>query len=72
MSKENYEAKLSRLRQMTTDDGGTWDLSCNDQAAIKFALDLIKTLGDELAAVAGVPGDFVVLTHAAALDNRKS
>lgn len=42
MENENLE----RLRAMSTDNGQTWDLSDNDQAAIKWALNAISVLSD--------------------------
>ena len=40
---ESDEEKLERL-EMMTEDHGTWDLSKNDIAAIRYALDEIKIL----------------------------
>jgi len=45
---ENKDDMMSRLRMMAKDNGGTWDLSPNDQAAIQHALDVIDELVDLL------------------------
>jgi hypothetical protein len=36
--RESFREQLSRLEQMAEDDGDTWDLSENDQAAIRAVL----------------------------------
>lgn len=39
---ESYEDQLSRVEQMIEDDGGTWDLSPNDKAALAAVLQNAK------------------------------
>jgi hypothetical protein len=39
---------LERLDAMLSDDGGTWDLSSSDIAAINFAVGKITELGEEI------------------------
>lgn len=41
---ESYEEQLNRLNLMADDDGTTWDLSDNDQAAISAILDRLDEL----------------------------
>ena len=38
--------RLDRLRAMAEDNGGTWDLSPNDKAAIQLAVDVLELLVD--------------------------
>lgn len=35
---ETWEEQLSRVRMMATQEGGTWDLSDNDRAALQAVL----------------------------------
>jgi hypothetical protein len=44
---ENYNDQLSRLNLMADDDGTTWDLSENDQAAISAVLDKLSSVEAE-------------------------
>lgn len=46
---ESAQDKLSRVHQMATNDGGTWDLSPNDRAALKHVLGMVDVMADELA-----------------------
>lgn len=39
---ESPEDMISRVRMMSEDDGCTWDLSPNDQAALKYVLSELK------------------------------
>jgi len=51
---QTNEDKLSRLRAMVADNGDTWDLSGNDQDAIKFALDRISELESQASDLRGL------------------
>lgn len=46
---ESGSEKYSRVQQMLIDNGGTWDLSPNDKAALRHVLGMINFLADELA-----------------------
>lgn len=46
---ESPEDKISRVRMMAQDNGGTWDLSPNDQAALKHVIAMIEAMGEELS-----------------------
>lgn len=35
---QSHDDMLSRVRAMVKDDGGTWDLSPNDKAALQYVL----------------------------------
>lgn len=50
---ESWDDKMSRLSLMTVDEGLTWDLSDNDQAAIRMALGVINAMADDLATCLG-------------------
>ena len=42
-----HEDHMYRLNAMLEADDGTWDLSDNDKAAIRNAVDIIERLDDE-------------------------
>ena len=46
---ENADQKYSRVVQMIVDDGGTWDLSPNDKAALRHVIGMVNVMADELA-----------------------
>jgi hypothetical protein len=54
---ENYDDQLSRLNLMADDDGTSWDLSENDQAAISAVIDKLSSVEDERDALAGLVGE---------------
>lgn len=51
---ENYDDQLIRLNLMADDDGTSWDLSENDQAAISAVIDKLSSVEDERDALAGL------------------
>ena len=63
MSRTTPKDKLARLRVMADDNGQTWDLSHNDQEAIRFALRLINELADTLAVIKGHHRDLELEWH---------
>ena len=46
MMKNEY---IKRVEAMSADNGQTWDLSRNDQAALRHVLDLIELMAEEIA-----------------------
>lgn len=48
---ETPEEMMSRLRQMSSGSSETWDLSPNDQAAIKYLIGLNESLVRDLAEI---------------------
>lgn len=61
---ESPSEKYSRVQQMIVDDGGTWDLSLNDKAALRYVLGLVNSLADEIADRSGYPIPQVIAQHA--------
>lgn len=53
MSGETWDEKLSRVRSMVDDRGQTWDLSPNDQDALRQVLGMLNATLDELASLRG-------------------
>jgi hypothetical protein len=51
---ENYDDQLSRLNLMADDDGTSWDLSENDQAAISAVIDKLSSVEAERDALAAL------------------
>lgn len=51
---ENPEEKYSRVQQMILDKGQTWDLSPNDQDALRHVLGLVNVLAGQLAIMQGL------------------
>jgi hypothetical protein len=45
----NGNEHLERVQAMSEDNGQTWDLSRNDQAALRHVLDLIELMAEEIA-----------------------
>jgi hypothetical protein len=45
---ESPEEKLSRVEMMSKDRGQTWDLSPNDQAALKHVLGMVNWMAEAL------------------------
>jgi hypothetical protein len=43
--RESLEEQLSRVAQMSQDDGETWDLSDNDKVALTSVVNILKMLG---------------------------
>lgn len=41
---ESFKEQLFRVQSMAKDDGSTWDLSENDQAALQAMLDALNEL----------------------------
>lgn len=47
MSKETPDEMVDRVQMMAEDGGGTWDLSENDQTALKHVLSLLHDVSTE-------------------------
>jgi hypothetical protein len=58
---ESHAEQISRVEQMAQGDSGTWDLSLNDEAALRTVVqerrDLLTALKDLIAWVDVVEGD---------------
>lgn len=52
--KEDFRDQLSRVQMMAEDPGETWDLSDNDQAALKAVLADRQRIAEELSALRAV------------------
>src|SRR5258708_21140230 len=64
---------IERLRAMESDHGETWDLSENDQAAIRWARHQIETIDEALArrpALAEFPDRYSKVYHACEMAGR--
>jgi len=53
MSESGSEHR-ARVASMISDDGGTWDLSPNDKAALRHVMDLIDKLAEESSETDGI------------------
>lgn len=57
---ESFADQLSRLRTMAEDDGETWDLSENDQAALRA----VTESHDTLLALVNEASEIMTITYA--------
>ena len=62
----------SRVQSMILDDGGTWDLSPNDKAALRHVLGLVNSLAEDLADYGGQPIPVVLQAHAHYVNEQQS
>ena len=69
---ENASDKYGRVQQMILDDGGTWDLSPKDKAALRYVLGLVNSLADDLAAYTGQPIPKVIERHSDIVESAQS
>ena len=60
---ESPEDKYRRVQQMILDNGDTWDLSPNDQAALRHVLGLVNSMADEIAGATGLTVGYVIRRH---------
>jgi hypothetical protein len=67
--KENEH--LERVEAMSTDSGQTWDLSRNDQAALRHVLGLIESLAADIAELNQMLPSEIIAHHAKSIELRK-
>lgn len=68
---ESPEDKYSRVQAMISDDGGTWDLSPNDKAALRHVLGMVNSLADVVAQYEGSTVPRVLKRHGEIVEAQK-
>jgi hypothetical protein len=68
---ESPEEQLSRVKMMASDND-TWDLSPNDQAALRHVVGLVESLAYDLATAFGSPVGGVLRFHGKTVESLAS